>query len=96
MIKRWIGNEPIDTNSWTPDLSIHAWWASMSTYNSPNRKAMASITMLTSWTICNERKARVFRNKSAPTTLLLKAIKEEASLWVAAGAKHLSIVLLGE
>jgi hypothetical protein len=96
MIKGWIGIESIDINSWMSDLSIQAWWASMSTHNSPNRKAMASITMLTSWTIWNERNVRVFRNKSAPTTILLKAIKDDASLWVAAGAKHLSVVTLGE
>jgi hypothetical protein len=86
MIKGWIKIESIDTNSWTLDLSIHTWWESMSTHNSPERKSMVSVTMVTSWTIWNERNARVFRDKSAPRKLFLKTIKDEASLWVAAGA----------
>jgi hypothetical protein len=62
----------------------------------PNCKAMKSLTMLVSWTIWKERNARVFNNKAAPTTILFAAIKREVKLWVAAGAKHLSFVMIGE
>jgi hypothetical protein len=62
----------------------------------PNRKAIASLTMLVSWTIWNERNARVFDNKTAPATVLLGIIKSEVRLWIAAGAKHLSVVMVGE
>jgi hypothetical protein len=63
-----------------------------------NRKAMASLTMLVTWTIWKERNARVFNHKSAPPppTILLDIIKAEAKLWVAAGAKCLSFVITGE
>jgi hypothetical protein len=61
-----------------------------------NRKAISSITMLVTWTIWKERNARVFNNKSAPPTILLQIIKDEAKLWSAAGAKHLSFVISGE
>ncbi|KAM0899551.1 hypothetical protein ACQ4PT_021227 [Festuca glaucescens] len=39
---------------------------------------MASLTMLTSWTIWNERNVRVFGSKSDPTTVLLGSIKSES------------------
>ena len=77
---------------WSADLTIEAWWTMMALKD----KAMASVTMLISWTIWKERNARVFNNKSAPPTVLLDIIKSEARLWVTAGAKHLSVVMLGE
>jgi hypothetical protein len=63
---------------------------------STNRKALASITMHVSWTIWKERNARVFNNKATPTGVLLEIIKNDVRLWIAAGAKQLSVVLLGE
>jgi hypothetical protein len=39
---------------------------------------MASLTMLTSWSIWNEKYTRVFTNKSAPATILFKTIKDVA------------------
>jgi hypothetical protein len=68
----------------------------MSCKPSPNRKALASVAMLVSWTIWKERNARFFNNKAALTTILLDIIKSEVRLWVAAGAKNLSVVILGE
>lgn len=56
---------------------------------------MASLTILVTRTIWNERNARVFRRKSAPPTILLNLIKE-ARLWVIAGAKKLGALILGE
>ena len=63
---------------------------------SPNRKALASITLLASWEIWNERNARVFRNKFAPPTVVFNKIKAEARLWVVAGAKRLGEIMPGE
>ena len=50
---------------------------------------MPSIFMLVSKAIWDERNARVFRGRSAPTFTTLQAIKHEATLWVLAGVKHL-------
>ena len=92
MVKEWLGATFIHMEDWTADLSIEAWWTKMACKS----KAMASVTMLVSWTIWKERNARVFNNKSAPPLVLLGVIKSEARLWVTAGAKHLSVVMLGE
>jgi hypothetical protein len=57
---------------------------------STNRKALASLTFVVSWEVWNERNARVFRNKHAPSLVLLAKIKNEARLWVITGAKKLA------
>jgi hypothetical protein len=95
-IKNCLGIPSIHTHEWTEDLTIKEWWSLMSCKASPNRKAMASFTMLVSWTIWEECNARVFLNKAVPSTILLGILKEEVRLWVSAGAKHLSFVISGE
>jgi hypothetical protein len=62
---------------------------------SPTSKTVASLTLLVTWEIWNERNTRVFDNKHASFTVILEKIKE-AKLWVAPGAKNLSNLLLGE
>jgi hypothetical protein len=78
------------------DLTLEDLWMKMLKDATANRKTLASLTMLVSWTIWKERNARVFNHKSAPTTILLDIIKTEAKVWVAAGAKCLSFVITGE
>jgi hypothetical protein len=46
--------------------------------------------MLISWEIGNERNARIFLNKQAPSTTIVDEIKSEARLWITVGAKSLS------
>jgi chemotaxis methyl-accepting protein methylase len=96
MVKVWLGTDSFDTNGWTDDIALQSWWKNMSSTNVPNRKALASLTILVSWTIWNERNARVFRNKSTPPLVLLNNIKTEVKLWMCAGAKCLSHVITGE
>jgi hypothetical protein len=62
----------------------------------PSRKTISSLTLLVTWEIWNERSARVFRNKHAPSQVILEKIKSEARLWVRAGAKHLGNIMPGE
>jgi hypothetical protein len=62
----------------------------------PNRKALASLTLLVSWEIWNERNARVFRNKQVPPLVILDKIKNEARLWVIEGGKRLGYLLPGQ
>jgi hypothetical protein len=93
MVKCWIGIPSIHTHEWTDDLTLEVWWMKMLNNASANLKTLASLIMLVSWIIWNERNARVFNNKSTPTTILLDIIKTEAKLWVDAGAKCLSFVI---
>jgi hypothetical protein len=93
MVRSWIGISSIHTDEWATFTTIEEWWLSMACKASTNRKALASITMLVSWTIWKEQNARVFNNKAAPTSVLLEIIKND---WIVAGAKQLSVILLGE
>uniref|UniRef100_A0ACD5W723 Uncharacterized protein n=1 Tax=Avena sativa TaxID=4498 RepID=A0ACD5W723_AVESA len=92
LVKAWLGLPNFNVDDWTEDLSIKDWWTKLAC----KTKAMASITMLISWTIWKERNARVFNNKFAQLQTLLDIIKREARLWILAGAKSLSFVILGE
>jgi hypothetical protein len=49
------------------------------------RKGLASLVLLTVWTIWQERNDRIFRRKLSPTFIILDKIKYEARLWVLAG-----------
>ena len=86
----------LDTSAWPFFDSVKDWWASTCADGTPNRQAKASLTMLVSWTIWNERNARVFKHKSAPPTILLSSISTEANLWIVAGAKKLGSLILRE
>ena len=86
----------MDTSEWLMDDSVYQWWDKRTDNRNPNRQAMASLTMLVSWTIWNERNARVFRHKNALPPILLKLIVDEANLWVTARAKKLEKFVLRE
>jgi hypothetical protein len=58
MIKEWIDINYFDTKDWLAEINIDTWWDNMSSKNTPNRKTMATLTMLTSWIIWNERNAK--------------------------------------
>ena len=91
-----FGIDDMSTTSWHLMDSVESWWVSTCDVGTTDRKAKASITMLVSWVIWNERNARVFRHKSAPPPILLNSIVAEASLWVTAGAKKLGSFILRE
>ena len=61
-----------------------------------NRKAMAFLVLLTTWEIWNERNDRVFQNKHTSLQAIFSKIKNEAKVWIIAGAKRLEEILLEE
>jgi hypothetical protein len=62
----------------------------------PNRKAIASLALIVTWDIWNQRNARVFNSKHTPPLVLLEKMKREARLWVTVGVKKLGHILTGE
>jgi hypothetical protein len=60
------------------------------------RKGLASLTLLIVWELWQERNARIFHHKLAPTFVIVDRIKSEARLWVLARAKKLGDLLSGE
>jgi hypothetical protein len=59
----------------------------------PHRKALASLSLLTVWEIWLECNARVFHNKQSSSFVIVDKIKEEARMWVLAGAKMLGTIM---
>jgi hypothetical protein len=64
--------------------------------SSNNRKGIASLTLLVTWEVWSERNARIFRNKSATSFVVIEKIRKEAALWVLASAKRLGKIMPGE
>jgi hypothetical protein len=94
-VKQWLDiSEDVQHDS--TNFTISEWWQFMAGGSANNRKAMASITLLVSWEVWNERNDRVFRNKSAPFDVVFDRVKREARLWVIAGAKRLGGMMPGE
>lgn len=88
MIKDWLQIVQVDTSTWPLRRSIKDWWLGLIDSSTPNRKAMASLTVLTAWTIWNERNAHVFCNKATPPPVILDNIKRETSFWVVAAIRN--------
>ncbi|KAE8767191.1 Myosin-J heavy chain [Hordeum vulgare] len=57
------------------------------------RKGLATITHLTAWLLWKHRNSCVFDGEQPSMTLLSARIREEAALWVRAGAVGLRVVL---
>jgi hypothetical protein len=60
---------------------------------SQSRRAMASLAMLVSWEIWQERNAGIFWNNISTANLIVSKIKGEVTLWSMADAKALSIIM---
>ena len=87
LIKVWLGLVDFDPPSWTAINNVEAWWELILLRHPSRRKAMASLLMLTSWELWNERNARTFTKTSTLPATLFSRIKLEAKSWVLAGAK---------
>jgi hypothetical protein len=49
-IKDWIGITELNPRQWT-GFTISKWWNMMPAGSTPNRKAMATLTLLISWEV---------------------------------------------
>jgi hypothetical protein len=88
-----MGLQVMDVEAWQDMASVKEWWTDGIHKRGAPVKAMASMAMLISWEIWNERNARIFRHHFSTTTLISNKIKEEARLWCLAGAKALCNIM---
>jgi hypothetical protein len=51
LVISWLGIANIHNKDWVHGTAIEEWWTMMACSAKPNRKAIASITMLMSWAI---------------------------------------------
>ncbi|PNT68822.1 hypothetical protein BRADI_3g45663v3, partial [Brachypodium distachyon] len=86
MIRDWLGLVHIDLLHWSSFNSIKDWWCSVINIQGNRREGMATLVMLVSWEIWNERNARVFWKIFSMPMVVASKIKREASTWGVAGA----------
>uniref|UniRef100_A0ACD6AU01 Uncharacterized protein n=1 Tax=Avena sativa TaxID=4498 RepID=A0ACD6AU01_AVESA len=74
--------------------SLFDWWLAVhQSLPKPMRKGFATITLLTPWMIWKHQNSCVFDHVQPSRQLLSATIREEAELWVRAGAKGLRVLL---
>jgi hypothetical protein len=57
---------------WVAFQAVESWWLQIVHAHFGRRKAMATLTILVSWELWNERNAEVFKNKNS-TSLIMSA-----------------------
>jgi formate dehydrogenase assembly factor FdhD len=62
--------------------------------SSTTAAGLRSLAILVTWSIWEERNARVFNNTEKTVDRLVEEIKDEARLWCQAGAKHLAALVV--
>ena len=78
---RSTANLPID------DIDFQSWWAATCERAvAPARKGLASLITLTTWWLWKHRNGCIFGGDQPLVTRLSSIIKDEAHLWVKAGA----------
>jgi predicted negative regulator of RcsB-dependent stress response len=91
-----MGLHAMDIDGWQDMQNVKDWWSECIHKKGSPVKAMASLAMLISWEIWNERNARVFRQYFSTSDMVINRIKDEAWLWCLAGAKALCNIMLRE
>ena len=64
MVKAWLGLEDFVPADWGTFEDVQSWWSHLLLAHPARRKALASLLMLVSWEIWNERNQRTFKNVS--------------------------------
>jgi hypothetical protein len=75
-------------------LGVMEWFSRLTgSSGSAKAKGRRSLVILVCWAIWRERNSRIFEAQEKSLPQLLAAIRDEAMLWVQAGAKHLSLLV---
>ena len=92
-IATWTQNSNLHPSAWPHSETLENWWTAMSNAPSTRRKGLRSLIILVCWEVWKERNSRVFEHTESTNFMVLQRIKDEARLWILAGAKHLSTFL---
>jgi hypothetical protein len=86
----WLGNINLHPDAWVASDSVADWWSALDHTICVAKQGLRSLIILVCWEVWKERNARIFEHFGTPNHLLLQKIKDEAQLWISAGAKHLA------
>jgi hypothetical protein len=86
----WLGDINLHPDAWVASNLVSDWWSTMDYTICVPKQGLRSLTILVCWEVWKERNVRIFGHIGMPNHLLLQKIKDEAQLWISAGAKHLA------
>ncbi|KAF8648813.1 hypothetical protein HU200_064513 [Digitaria exilis] len=66
------------------------WFLGLTSNTTPSAPGTRTLIILIVWTIWRERNNRIFRGISTTAARLFDGLRDEAGLWMAAGAKGLA------
>jgi len=87
-ISTWARIEGLRPSAGQPFHSLDDWWTRLPRVPSNDAKDLRSLNMLVLWEIWLERNERIFKHKETTCPMMISRIKDQASCWMAAGAKH--------
>ena len=96
MISLWLGSPQLGPGTWLGRASVFDCWIASVLHVDAPRKATASVVTLVARKLWNERNSRILRHVSHLPNVIIEDIKEEARLWVKAGARCLVHFIPGE
>ncbi|XP_022681253.1 uncharacterized protein LOC101760247 isoform X1 [Setaria italica] len=94
MVADWLSAPAIHPRTWQQADTLHHWWSMRAGANSCSKRGMRTLIMLVTWTIWRERNMRIFNSKESSVNMIFERIKDEATVWIMAGAKHLSALMV--
>ena len=92
-INTWARVDGLHMAAWQPFPSVKEWWTMIARLPSNDAKGLRSLIILVIWEIWLERNARIFKHKESSCPRVISRIKDQASNWMAAGAKQLAALL---
>jgi hypothetical protein len=96
LLATWIGPHFPPPTRWLHSASPNDWWLQITTVPDTPRKGLRSLTLLVSREIWKERNNRIFDRRGASVPSFVNRIRDEVSLWIAAGVKDLAGLLARE
>jgi hypothetical protein len=80
--------------NWAREVGVEEWFEKMTgAATSVKLKGMRSLIILICWSIWWERNTRIFDVKEKETDRIVSEIRDEAKLWIRAGAKDLALLV---
>jgi hypothetical protein len=94
-IGHWCSWPSFNTQRWTPNRPIPKWFGKLvGSSSSAKAKGAWTLAILVYWSIWCEQNAQVFCGQKKSVIQIVAKIKDEARLWIRAGAKQL-LALVG-
>ena len=88
-ISTWLGESSLHPINWKQTASVHEWWSALAWTQGVPRRGLKFLVILVCWEVQMERNARIFIRTKAPSFVVTTKIRDETTLWIVAGVKHL-------